>query len=247
MSSQEDLETLSGQQSNADQWCFSYYAGKEHAGFNEKAALLKDTKWQPGESISISFLDGDPAVHEKVMQAARGWVQPGMANLKFSFRTDTNDTDIRISFRYRGSWSVLGTTCRNITDRTRPTMNFGWLNRNSTDDEINRVVLHEFGHAIGLIHEHMNPEAGIQWNRTQVSKDLSGPPNNWDAATIENNMFKTFDKNELELTNLDAQSIMMYPIPISWTTNNFSCGLNARLSDTDIKFIRRAYPGNEAI
>ena len=47
-------------------------------------------------------------------------------------------------------------------------MNYGWLTPDSDDDELRRVVLHEFGHALGLIHEHQNPEGGIEWNEPAV-------------------------------------------------------------------------------
>jgi serralysin len=230
---------------DADQqnfWCFSYWADSPHAEYNEKAALLKNSKWNPGDTISVSFLDGDPEVQERVKKAAMNWVKPGLANLTFDFRKNTNDTDIRISFRYAGSWSVLGTTCKKITDKTQPTMNYGWLNKNSTDDEVKRVVLHEFGHALGLIHEHLSPEGGVKWNRKQVIKDLSGPPNNWSESVIENNMFRTFTKEQLNLTRLDRNSIMMYPIPAKWTQDGFTVGLNTDLSDVDKQFIKAQYP-----
>lgn len=228
---------------NEDKWCFAWFADApqvEPGG--ERAALIKNTKWPKGSRISISFLDGDPEVQERVKRAAMQWVAPGMANLTFDFRRNTTKTDIRISFRFAGSWSVLGTTCRKYTDITQPTMNYGWLTKNSTEDELTRVVLHEFGHALGLTHEHMNPGGSIQWNREQVIKDLSGPPNNWSMQVIENNMFKTFDKKETNFTALDGSSIMMYPLPSKWTKNGFSVGLNAKLSNTDKRFIKEQYP-----
>ena len=104
------------------------------------------------------------------------------------------------------------------------------------------MVLHEFGHTLGLIHEHQNPNRPINWNRAAVIADLSGPPNNWDAETIENNIFKRYDPGELSSTPTDPESIMMYPIPAAWTTDGFSVGLNEDLSATDRDFIREAYP-----
>ena len=104
-----------------------------------------------------------------------------------------------------------------------------------------RGVLHEFGHALGLIHEHQNPNRRISWNRAAVIADLSGPPNNWDEATIENNIFKRYDPASVSSTPTDPSSIMMYPVPAAWTTDGFSVGMNDGLSDTDREFIRRAY------
>lgn len=225
---------------NENQWCFAWFAARQAGEGADKAALLRGAKWPKHSVITISFLDGDPAVQQKVRDVAMGWTAPGNANLTFDFR-DKQPTNIRISFKFPGSWSVIGTTCKQITDQTRPTMNFGWLTKNSTDEEIHRVVLHEFGHALGLIHEHQNPSGGIQWNRDQVIKDLSGPPNNWSLEDIEFNMFKPFDKSETNFTKLDAQSIMMYPLPAKWTTNGFSVGLNTGLSTIDKKFIHNQY------
>jgi serralysin len=116
-----------------------------------------------------------PALQERVKNVALVWTT--IANIKFDFVQEGN-ADIRIAFQEgRGSWSYLGTVARQI-DETEPTMNYRWLTDDSTDDAVRRVVLHEFGHALGLIHEHQNPNRAIQWNRDAVINDLQGPPNN---------------------------------------------------------------------
>lgn len=223
-------------------WCFAWVVKKQSVGGKDRAALVKASRWNAGDTITVSFLDGDPEVQNKVRDAAQGWTAPAMANLSFDFRKNTSDTLVRISFHYSGSWSVIGTTCRQITDKTQPTMNFGWLTPDSADDEVQRVVLHEFGHALGLIHEHQNPAQGIKWNRDAVIRDLSGPPNNWQPDVIEHNMFEPYAAKETNFTLTDRESIMMYPIPASWTLDGFSVGLNSKLSDTDKSFIHAQYP-----
>jgi serralysin len=225
---------------NQDQWCFAWIPGEQGVEGANRAGLLKNAKWAPNSDISVSFLDGDESVKQRVRKVAQRWTAPGMANLRFTFQ-DNNDSMIRISFKYPGSWSVLGNQCLSITDLTRPTMNYGWLKPESTDDELRRVVLHEFGHALGLIHEHQSPAGGIPWNRDAVIRDLSGPPNNWDLEKIEHNMFRPIDKKESNFSSLDPKSIMMYPLPAKWTTNGFSVGLNSDLSEMDKAFIREQY------
>lgn len=224
--------------SNENQWCFAWMRQKPKDEAT-KAALVKAAKWKSGDIITVSFLDGVPSIQEKVKQVAKTWVKPGMANLRLDFRYD-NNTDIRISFRHRGSWSTVGTECR-FVDKPDATMNYGWLDENSTDEELRRVVLHEFGHALGLIHEHQNPAGGIQWNRAAVIAELSGPPNDWSLEDIEHNMFEPQAVSQTNFTHLDEDSIMMYPIPANWTTDGFSIGLNDDLSATDKNFIRQQY------
>jgi serralysin len=206
-----------------------------------KAALLNEFKWQPGAEVSVRFLEGDLGLQRRVARVAEEWTGPQMANVSLKF-VDGGDADVRVAFEQgNGSWSYLGTVCQQIP-AGEPTMNYGWLVPDSDDEELRRVVLHEFGHALGLIHEHQNPNRPIAWNRAAVIADLSGPPNEWDLPTIENNMFKRYDPSELSSTPVDPQSIMMYPIPAAWTTDGFSAGFNRELSGTDKEFIRDAYP-----
>jgi hypothetical protein len=237
----QEMENQDQEVENQDQWCFAWIPGDQGVEGANRAALLTSAKWAPNSTITVSFLDGDESVQQRVRKVAQRWTAPGLANLRLIFQDD-NDSLIRISFKHPGSWSVLGTQCRNVTDLARPTMNYGWLKPESTDDELRRVVLHEFGHALGLIHEHQTPAGGIQWNRDAVIRDLSGPPNNWDLEKIEHNMFRPIEKHESNFTNLDPKSIMMYPLPAKWTTNGFSVGLNSDLSETDKAFIRQQYP-----
>ncbi len=119
-------------------------------------ALLKKKLWKPGRTLHVRFLDGDPQVKAKVAAFAAEWSK--YANIHFAF-DDAPNSEIRISFLQPGSWSYMGTDALLIPPN-QPTMNYGWLTPTTGDEEYSRVVLHEFGHAIGCIHEHQNPLQG---------------------------------------------------------------------------------------
>lgn len=221
--------------------CIRNKPGHEQLEGGTRGAILRDAKWEPGARISVSFLGGSDALQNRVKAVAEEWVADGMARLSFRW-IDDPAADIRIAFiQGDGSWSYLGTVARDI-EAPEPTMNYGWLTDASDDESLRRVVLHEFGHALGMIHEHQNPEGGIAWNEAAVIADLSGPPNNWDLDTTRHNVLNKYDPDAVDATEVDPTSIMMYPIPAAWTDDGFSAGMNNELSDLDRELIREAYP-----
>jgi serralysin len=223
---------------NEHRYCSCLSAQKQNK--NHKAALLNAAKWNSGDVIKVGFLEGDESLRRRVQAAAERWTAPRMANLSLQFG-DIDDADVRIAFEQgKGSWSYLGTECHNIR-AGEPTMNYGWLTPGSEDHEVQSVVLHEFGHALGLIHEHQNPTGGIKWNEPAVIAELEKPPNSWDEATIRHNVLDHYDPDKTTGTPTDPHSIMMYPIPRAWTLDGFSAGMNDDLSETDVQFIRQTY------
>ena len=224
---------------NAEHYCVCIAPAEQDE--NTRAALLNENRWNSGDTVRVTFVEGDEDLQSRVREVAERWTAPEMANLYLEF-VDEGPADIRIAFEQgNGSWSYLGTFCREIPE-DQPTMNYGWLTPDSDDEELRRVVLHEFGHALGLIHEHQNPEGGIEWNEPAVRADLSGPPNNWDDATIRHNVLDHYPSEDVTASPVDKLSIMMYPIPSAWTLDGFSSDLNGDLSEQDVEFIRQAYP-----
>lgn len=209
----------------------------------ERAAALTAATWPAGTSIGISFLDGIPSVQDRVKTAAMQWLTRTGIHLDFNWLNDPEAGTIRISFSRKGSWSVLGKYAEQVP-KGEPTMNFGWLNKHSSDLAVREVVLHEFGHALGLIHEHQNPDGGIQWNEEKVIESLSGPPNNWSEEKIRRNVLDHYTAHKIHGTPFDMNSIMLYPFPAEWTTNTNGTRNNTDLSDMDISLVQELYQSN---
>jgi hypothetical protein len=98
---------------------------------------------------------------------------------------------------------------------------------------------------IGLSHEHQSPHGGVVWNEEAVIRDLSGPPNFWDEATIRHNVLEKYSADQVHGTDFDPDSIMLYAFPDTWTQNMGATQENETLSNLDELFIKSAkmYPG----
>lgn len=198
----------------------------------QRAVGAKGKFWPVGSVLKIGFIGGTPAQISAVKQYAPEWTKH--ANLKFEFPV-AGPYDLRVSFNTGGgAWSYVGTDNKGIA-QSSPTMNLGWIGRD--------VICHEFGHAIGLFHEHQNPSGGICWNESNVIRDLSGPPNNWTESMIRHNVLNKLNPNDVLTTAWDKLSIMHYSIPGSWVCNGVSIPGGTVISSTDAAFVKSVYPG----
>jgi hypothetical protein len=202
-------------------------------GGRERAIAPIGKTWMNGSTLGVRFLGGAANEQATAREQAGWWGQ--VANLKFDFN-NANNADIRIAFDSSdGAWSYVGTDCRNIPVN-QATMNLGFLDGGT--------AAHEFGHAIGLAHEHQNPRGGIQWNEQVVIQELAKSPNFWDEETTRHNVLRKYTVDQIKGTDFDPDSIMLYFFPASWTTNGIATKANEVLSAMDKQFIAGAqmYP-----
>ena len=204
-------------------------------------AILTGRRWRIGRTLRVRFLGGDPEVQRRLQPFVHQWSD--FANIKFVFGADP-DAEIRVAFADDGSWSCIGTDALTVP-ASQPTMNYGWLTPGTDDAEYSRVVIHEFGHALGCIHEHSSPAAGIPWDKEAVYRYYQGPPNNWSRADVDFNLFQRYSQNITQFTEFDRESIMLYPIPNDLTIGDFEVGWNTVLSPRDKEFIGTIYPVGE--
>ncbi len=118
------------------------------------------------------------------------------------------------------------------------TMNIG------TDPEhpgFEATVLHEFGHALGMQHEHQHPKADIPWNKPAVY-DFYLSAYQWSKEEVDHNLFKLLEDKLTRTTVYDPTSIMHYPISNELTTGDWSVQKNTILSQNDRRLMRKIYP-----
>ncbi|MDZ4796273.1 MAG: M12 family metallopeptidase [Bacteroidota bacterium] len=107
--------------------------------------------------------------------------------------------------------------------------------------ELKRVVTHEFGHSIGLLHEQSYPGA-VNWKKTDSVYNYYQETQGWDKAKVDFNVFEMSNQFYTNGTTYDPKSIMHYAINAWETTNGYSVKQNYDLSVGDKTLIAGLYP-----
>lgn len=214
----------------------------DQSSINTRAVSLDGRTWAPGTVVRIKFLNGDDYLKNKVKQYANEWIK--YVHLEFKFVTGSEYADIKIGFQWNGdngSWSQIGTASKGVSQNS-PSMNFGWFNASTSEQEFGRVILHEFGHALGLIHEHQHPYTNIQWNKPAVYEYYKRN-NGWSASYVDKYIFYKYSSQETTSRGIpDFKSIMHYAVPKELTVNGFSVEWSSVLSSQDIYHVGELYP-----
>jgi hypothetical protein len=107
------------------------------------------------------------------------------------------------------------------------------------------TTMHEFGHALGLLHEQSYPK-GIKWNSDTVYKYYA-KYQGWNKQKVDFNVLGASDIFYTNGTTYDPLSIMHYPVLAWQTVDGFTVGLNNSLSDGDKKIIAALYPKDKKV
>lgn len=209
-------------------------------------ALLTDYRWPADtDELHVRFLGGDAALHKQVqsiLDAPTGW--NALCGMRFVF-DNAEAAEIRIAFAPGGSWSQMGRSALAV-QKTDPTMNFGWLSPDLDSAEARRVVLHEFGHALGFIHEHLRPDAGIPFDLEKTYAYFA--QQDWSREDVDSNVLIPYPLELLTASaRYDPRSLMIYALPAEILKDpSYATPYNTVPSETDIAFARAWYgPGPE--
>lgn len=170
------------------------------------------TKWWGSDKkkFTFSFMSTvKKAAADKIQNFANRWKTSPCA-IEFAWTNDVNAADFRLAFEADGYWSYIGTDCSSIA-KNQHTMNLQGMGVSTfSDSEGLRVIPHEFGHALGMPHEHSRPEIVALLDPTKTIKVFKRDQG-WSEADIRAQVLTPIPQSSLHaFTAPDQTSIMCY-------------------------------------
>jgi hypothetical protein len=233
---------------------------------NARSVLATALLWMPA-NLTVCFWNGTDPVKKVVSDFARDWAKAANISLSFDtggrFRecTNRNSADIRVAFGPGGShtfaqgqdpfgnWSQVGRQSRGSTDVSLNLFNVPSLVDAGIQDEAAFLVRHEFGHALGAMHEHQRQACADAFDLEAMARDL-----NWSMDLVRANVasFTAADTDAFGLRGIgpyDPDSIMQYNFSPNWYKESVAGHLNPclritrihELSPNDIAGVRTMY------
>ncbi|MBR4839958.1 MAG: hypothetical protein IK005_05715 [Paludibacteraceae bacterium] len=214
-----------------------------------RAAYAKNYLWTNGQYIPVKITNGTTANKKLVIEAMFEWM--AYANITFIVVPDNyTGSCLTISFQNGTSSSEMGGSTHGLGNRATSIRFIGFESTKFTKNQKYGTILHEFGHVLGMVHEHQSPNSTIQWNTNAVFnyyRNLALYKDQNDDQlwqTILTNVIGKYSTSDVTATSYDENSLMMYTFPSSWTTNGKSGHSNYALSALDKSKTRQMYPLN---
>lgn len=205
----------------------------------KRGVALTDKTWPQHSVLTISLLNMTTKQKELVKRNINKWAPYTNLYLKF---TDRTNGDIRFTankFAHSG-WSAVGTDAKNIP-LTKPTGSIGF---NCSPSELATMIQHEFGHALGLKHEHQHPDRTLDLNKQSIYEEYEARGRfPWEA---DHNMIQTLPADQVTVSPYDQHSIMHYGFPASRLNSGDPVPRNEQLSAGDKQFMQSLYPADNS-
>jgi hypothetical protein len=234
-------------------------AGESELAFRERVAeefsitdfgtAVFNLRWRPADGLTpntrvvtlgCAFLSGNARQRAEVQDAANQWLRGGVEQLvRFDFTVPPERAQVRIFIGNQGNWTQPGRSALGITDRAQPTCR---LNASFFNPLSRKAVLHEFGHVLGMRHEHLNPGFSVPFNEAVVVDEMHRKEG-WTTAQTHQFILTRFGTEGKCVGDPDMNpaSIMMYDIPARWTLNGASFAMPDTIHQRDLQCVHGLY------
>jgi hypothetical protein len=204
--------------------------------FTPQIVVFKEGTWPTGSTLNVMFLDNQNLTTE-IITIANEWTQ----GLSVTFQVVTSEpADIRVRTTGGRLSSLIGRQSRRMS-AGQPTMDLGGLNEARNNAERRAFILHEFGHALGALHEHQRRDLPLTWNTAVVNKYFR---DNYrmGESDVYKHVIKPHDRSlPVRETIFDRNSVMMYPILKEFTAEGFVQPWNSVLTQYDKQLMQELY------
>lgn len=199
-----------------------YRTNEEIAVPTSRAVGIQDVYYKGGDRFTIE-IHGPPKFKRTVKRVLKTKVFP-YVNLKFDFVDQ--DGNCVIDNKWAGGGVAFNGGERNPTVKLSNSSEF--------------LIIHEFAHALGMLHEMQNPNVDLQWIIPALQlKYASGNVN------IFTQIVNPINLQQVRALPFDQNSVMIYPLPANTNVQNVEMKPAQEFTDYDKKWLEMTYGKKE--
>jgi len=208
-----------------------YTCGVDNEPEYRAVGVLKTAGFQPGQTVNLAF-EGDVSKASQVLTILKKYAFPYI-NLRFQIgRTGDSVVTIKVNPAQGPTANISGNTTGIGTKN--PVVSIYTLKQGT--------ILHEFGHAMGMFHEHQNPSPNnpIQWDKAAVYA-FYVDKQHWKKDSVDSQILNRRNKAKSLYTAWDTKSIMNYNIKMGLTSAPVKVFVGGEYSDGDKSWFKLKY------
>jgi hypothetical protein len=184
---------------------------------SNRAVGIKNVFYKPGSELKIQ-ITGTEKFKSDIKNVLMTAAQP-FINLKFTFVDSGGNVTFDNNYTGGGVTRCLGCQSPSI----------------SVSSAQVGLVIHEFGHALGMHHEMKNPNIKLTWIES-VLLQMYG-----NAEFVKSQITTPVNASSVNATAFDKDSVMIYPLPAKTNKEGIAMGGINKYTDLDRQWLAMTY------